>query len=72
MTDLERFVHDTLAFVTKCVPDATLDKRTSAAADIVKHFKWLFDKAKEISALEEKSEVEKEKEGNELSEPLTS
>jgi hypothetical protein len=44
VTDLEQFVNDTLAFVKRAVPDASIAKRTSAATEIVKEFKWLFDK----------------------------
>ena len=44
MTDLEQFVNDTLAFVKRAVPDASIARRTSAATEIVKEFKWLFDK----------------------------
>jgi hypothetical protein len=43
-TDFEQWVFDTIDFVKTAVPDASYKKQRDAANDIIKKFKFLFDK----------------------------
>ncbi len=42
-SDFAQFVKNTVAFVDKCVPEASIKKRAKATAAIVKQFEYLFN-----------------------------
>ena len=50
-TDLEIFKSETWGFILKVCPDSSTEKQEEAVNEIVKNFKWLFNKKGKRKAL---------------------